>query len=59
MTKKSNGGNREEVPLEKIVISNMYSIEGIINLLVEKGILTREEVLNEMERVVKEKGNTE
>ncbi len=59
MTKKSNGGNREEVPLEKIVISNMYSIEGIINLLVKKEIITKEEVLKEMELVVKEKRNTE
>ncbi len=31
----NNGGNREEVPLERIVLSNMYSIKAIIDVLVE------------------------
>ena len=37
---KENGGNREEVPLERIVLSNMYSIEAIIDVLAEKGLVT-------------------
>ncbi len=35
MSKNKNGGNREEVPLEKIVLSNMYSMEALIDILVE------------------------
>ena len=30
MLKDRNGGNREEVPLGRIVLSNMYSIEVLI-----------------------------
>jgi len=37
MADDENGGIREEVPLERIVLSNMYSIEAIIDVLVEKG----------------------
>ncbi len=32
MAEKKNGGNREEVPLERIVLSNMYSIEALIEI---------------------------
>jgi len=39
---KENGGNREEVPLERIVLSNMYSMEALIDVLVEKGLVTKE-----------------
>ena len=55
MTEKQTGGNREEVPLERIVLTNMYSIEAIIDVLVEKGLVTKEEVLKRMEKVVVEK----
>jgi len=54
MTEKKNSGNREEVPLERIVLSNMYSLEALIDVLVEKGLVTREEVLKRMEKVVEE-----
>ena len=30
MLEKQNGGNSEEVPLEKIVLSNMYSMEPLL-----------------------------
>ena len=40
MSQDGNGGNREEVPLEKIVLSNMYSMEALIDLLAEKGFST-------------------
>jgi len=33
MLKDRNGGNREEVPLEHIVLSNMYSMEALISLI--------------------------
>ena len=41
--------------MEKIVLSNMYSIEAIIDALVEKGLVTKEEVLKRIEKVVGEK----
>jgi len=56
MAENENGGNREEVPLERIVLSNMYSIEALIDALVEKSLVTKEEVLKRMEKVVGEKG---
>lgn len=54
---KQKGGNREEVPLERIVLSNMYSMEALIDVLVEKGLVTKEEVLKRIEKVVEERGN--
>ncbi len=55
MSKDQSGGNREEVPLEKIVLFNMYSMEALIDILVEKGLVTKEEVLKRMEKVVEGK----
>ncbi len=52
MSQDGNGGNREEVPLERIVLSNMYSMEALIDVLVEKGLVTKEEVLKRIEKVV-------
>ena len=45
MAKKENDGKREQAPLERIVLSNWYSIETLIDVLVEKGLVTKEEVL--------------
>ena len=56
MSKDQNGDNRNEVPLEKIVLSNMYSMEALIDVLVEKGLVTKEEVLKRIEKVVEERG---
>ncbi len=56
MSQDGNGVNREEVPLEKIVLSNMYSMEALIDVLVEKGLVTKEEVLKRIEKVVEERG---
>ncbi len=56
MSKDQNGGNREEVPLERIILSNMYSMEALIDVLVEKGLVTKEEVLKRIEKVVEERG---
>jgi hypothetical protein len=38
----SNGGKREEVPLERIVLSNMYSMEALMDVLVEKDLVTKQ-----------------
>jgi len=51
MSKNKNGGNREEVPLGRIVLSNMYSMEALIEVLVEKGLVTKEEVIKRIEKV--------
>ena len=56
MEEKENGGNREEVPLEHIVLSNMYSMEALIDVLVEKGLVTKEEVLKRIEKVEENRG---
>jgi len=51
MSQDGNGGKREEVPLEHIVLSNMYSMEALIDVLVEKGLVTKEEVLKRIQKV--------
>ncbi len=58
MSKDQNGGNRDEVPLEKMVLFNMYSMEALIDVLVEKGLVTKEEVIKRIEEVVKERGKS-
>jgi len=58
MSQDGNGGKREEVPLEKIVLSNMYSMEALIDVLVEKGLVTKEEVIKRIEKVVEERGKS-
>ncbi len=57
MSQDGNGGKREEVPLERIVLSNMYSMEALIDVLAEKGLVSKEEVLKGMEKVVEGWGN--
>ena len=37
------------------MLSNMYSLEALIDVLVEKGLVTKEEVLKRIEKVVKER----
>ena len=50
MSQDGSDGNHEEVPLERIVLSNMYTLEAVIDVLVEKGLVTKEEVLKRMEK---------
>jgi hypothetical protein len=45
---------RERVPLEEIVMSNVYTQEAIVNLLERKGLLTKKEVLEEMRRIMED-----
>jgi len=56
MSKDQNGGNRDEVPLEKMILFNMYSMEALIDVLVEKGLVTKEEVIKRIKKVVEERG---
>ena len=45
---------KETVSIEELTISNMYVQEALVNLLTRKGILTKEEILEEI-RLIKEK----
>jgi hypothetical protein len=45
---------KETVSIEELTISNMYVQEALVNLLTSKGILTKEEILEEI-RLIKEK----
>ena len=49
-------GNEEDsaetVPLEDVVMSNVFTQEAILNLLEKKGLVTKEEVMEEMKRLM-------
>jgi len=45
---------KETVSVEELTLSNMYVQEALVNLLSRKGILTKEEILEEI-RLIKEK----
>ena len=51
---------RKSVSYEEVAYSNMISIEALVNLLTRKGLITQQEVLNELmpvrARDEKEKG---
>jgi hypothetical protein len=47
---------KEAVTLEKLAVYNTYELEGLINLLVEKGMITKEELLREVEGLKEEEG---
>jgi len=55
MTDQDKGSNHDEIPLEKIVLSNMYSMEALIDVLAEKGLVTKEEVIKRIEEVMEER----
>ena len=42
---------RKPVSIEGLAIPNMYSQEALVRLLVHKGIITKEEYLNEIRKV--------
>ncbi len=46
----------EEVKIEELVISNMYSIEAVVQLLVEKGVLDKKEIIDKIQEL--QKSNT-
>jgi hypothetical protein len=39
---------RKTISYEEIAYSNMMSIEALVNLLTRKGLITQQEVLNEL-----------
>jgi len=42
---------KEVVTFEELLMSNMYTQEALINVLVQKGIISKEEVLEEIKRL--------
>lgn len=51
----TDNNNKKTVSIEEITISNMYEIEALIRLLEKKGLLTHEEVLNELKILKQER----
>ena len=47
---------KEVVSIEELVISNMYEIEALIEVLVRKGIVSKEELLEEINKMKAKKG---
>jgi hypothetical protein len=39
---------RKPVSMEELTMSNMWQQEGLVSLLVKKGLITRDELLNEV-----------
>ena len=48
------GKERETVTWEEMAYSNYLSIEAIVNLLIRKGLMTKEEILDEI-KILKHK----
>lgn len=42
---------KETVSIEELAISNMYVQEAIVNLLIRKGVFTKDEILTELKAV--------
>ena len=47
--------SEEIVSIEELTISNMYEIEALIEVLVRKGLIAKEEILQEIKRMKREK----
>ena len=47
----------EVVPLEDIAMSQVYTLQALINVLEKKGLLTREEILQEFHELQKSLDN--
>ena len=42
---------KEMVTLEELIMSNVYTQEALINLLVKKGVITNEELIGEIKNL--------
>lgn len=45
------GDWKDLVSLEELLLSNVYTQEALINLLVKKGIVTNDEIIEEIKRL--------
>jgi len=39
---------REQVTIDELAVSNMISIEAVVNVLMAKGIVTKDEIMEEI-----------
>jgi len=46
--------NKNVVTLEELTLSNTWELEALINVLIQKGIIKKEEVLKELQELKKE-----
>lgn len=49
---------KETATFEELLLSNVYTQEALINLLEKKGIINKEELLEEIKRLRKEQPKT-
>ena len=48
--------DRETVTVEQIALTNMYQFEALLNVMEKKGLVTSQEVMDELEFVIQTKG---
>ena len=51
---KSKTEEPKQISLELLLLNALYEVEAVLNILEKKGILTKQEVLEEMKKVKKE-----
>ena len=44
-------GGRQTVPLEKVVLAQVFQLEALMNVLERKGVIGKAEVLEEIKRL--------
>jgi hypothetical protein len=44
-------GGRQAVPLEEVVLAQVFQLEALLNVLERKGVITKAEVLEEIKRL--------
>jgi hypothetical protein len=44
---------REQVDIEQLLLSQLYTLQALVNVLENKGILTKEEILKELTELEK------
>ncbi len=49
MANNNNNGSENTVSVEELLLSQTYTMQAIVNLLERKGIMTREEIIEEMQ----------
>ncbi len=42
---------REQVTIDELAVSNMISIEAVVNVLMAKGIVTKDELMEEVRKL--------
>lgn len=44
---------KEMVTIEELIMSNVFTQEALINLLIKKGLITNDELIEEIKRLMK------